>query len=146
MVVGAIAMAAWASDVFSPVQFPENYKQGVHHATVERGNIREELYVNREAIEAAKNGQALPSGTVITMEDYRDGRLFRYIAMEKRAGWGARHAPDVRNGDWAYQSFSPDRAVHRSEDVTRCMGCHKGQANSDYVFTLERMRSAALRP
>ncbi|MGF6975552.1 hypothetical protein QFZ94_004002 [Paraburkholderia sp. JPY465] len=124
------------------VAFPANYKDGIHYTTVERGNIREEIYANREAIEAAKKGQPLPSGTIITMEDYRDGRLFRYIVMEKRTGWGERYAQDVRNGDWEFQSFQPDRTVNRSENVSRCMGCHKAQGNNDFVFTLDRMRSA----
>lgn len=139
----AVATVVWAQGN-DRVNFPENYKSGVHYTTVERGNIREEIYANREAIEAAKKGQPLPSGTVITMEDYRDGRLFRYIVMEKRADWGQRYAQDIRNGDWEFQSFQPDRTVNRSENVTRCMGCHKGQARSDYVFTLDRMRTASL--
>jgi hypothetical protein len=71
------------------VVFPELYKEGVHYATVKRGNITEELFISRAAIDAAKKGQPLPSGTVITMEDHRDGKLFRYIVMEKRSGWGA---------------------------------------------------------
>ncbi|MCC6211555.1 MAG: cytochrome P460 family protein [Burkholderiales bacterium] len=137
------AMLAWAQGN-DRVAFPENYKGGIHYATVERGNIREEIYANREAIEAANKGQPLPSGTVITMEDFRDGRLFRYIVMEKRQGWGERYAQDIRNGDWEFQSFQPDRTVNRSENVTRCMGCHKAQVRNDHVFTLDRMRSAKL--
>ncbi|WP_322982074.1 cytochrome P460 family protein [Pseudomonas sp. C11] len=126
------------------VEFPQHYKDGVHYTTVERGNIREELYVNREAIEAAKNGGPLPSGTVITMEDYRDGRLFRYVVMEKREGWGERYAQDIRNGDWEFQSFQPDRTVNQSENVTRCMSCHKAKSSSDFLFTLDRMQSVQL--
>jgi hypothetical protein len=126
------------------VAFPASYKDGIHYATVERGNIREELFANRAAIEAAKKGLPLPSGSVITMEDYRDGRLFRYVVMEKRDGWGQRHGEDVRNGDWEFQSFGPDRSVNRSENVTRCMSCHKAQGGNDHVFTLDRMRGARL--
>jgi hypothetical protein len=37
--------------------------------------------------------QPMPSGTVITMEDYRDGKLFRYVVMEKSAGWGPDYPP-----------------------------------------------------
>lgn len=137
------ATFAWAQGN-NRVAFPANYKGGVHYATVERGNIREEIYANREAVEAAKKGQPLPSGAVITMEDYRDGRLFRYIVMEKRDGWGERYDQDIRNGDWEFQSFQPDRTVNRSENVTRCMGCHKSQNKNDYIFTLDRMRNATL--
>lgn len=124
------------------VSFPNDYKAWIHYSTVERGGIREELYTSRESIEAAKKGLPMPDGTIILMEDYRDGRLFRYVAMEKRLGWGERHQEDIRNGDWEFQSFAPDHTVNRSENVMRCMSCHKGQADTDYLFTRERMRAA----
>ncbi|MFY4257940.1 cytochrome P460 family protein [Achromobacter xylosoxidans] len=126
------------------VEFPANYRQGVHYATVERGGIREEIFTSQDAISAAKSGKPLPSGTVITMEDYREGKLFRYIVMEKRSGWGERYPESTRNGDWEFQAFHPDRTVNRSENVSRCMGCHKGQAGRDYVFTLDRIKSASV--
>ncbi len=137
----AVGMAVWASEISSPVQFPENYKQGVHYATVERGNVREEIYTSREAIEAASKNQPLPDGTVIFMEDYRDGKLLRYIAMEKRAGYGDAQPEDVRTGDWAFQSFGPDSRINRSENLARCMACHKPQARNDFVFTYARMQT-----
>lgn len=137
-----IGIVAWASDISSPVQFPENYKQGMHYATVTRGNIREEIYTSREAIEAAKKNQPLPDGTVILMEDYRDGELYRYIAMEKKAGYGASHPADIRTGDWAFQSFDRNQRVSRTENVGRCMACHQPQAKNDFVFTYNRMQAA----
>lgn len=124
------------------VNFPENVAEGVHYATVKRGNITEEPFISPAAIDAAKRGQSLPSGTVITMEDYRDGKLFRYIVMEKRSGWGAEYPPEKRNGEWEFQAFNADKSVHRSENLDRCFACHKGQAQTDFVFTLGRMTAA----
>lgn len=124
------------------VTFPAGYAEGVHYATVNRGNIREEIFAPREAIEAARNGQPFPDGTVITMEDYRGGALYRYIVMEKRAGWGNAYPADRRNGDWEYREFRADRTANRSEDGARCMGCHISQAGNDFVFTSDRMRAA----
>jgi len=86
IIVAAGVGVSFAADDL--VRFPETYRDGVHYATVTRGNIREELFVSREAIDAVKRGQPIPSGTIITMEDHRDGALFRYVVMEKRAGWG----------------------------------------------------------
>ena len=123
------------------VVFPERYKDGVHYATVKRGNITEELFTSRAAIDAVKKGQPIPSGTVITMEDHRDGNLFRYIVMEKRAGWGAEYPPEKRNGEWEFQAFNADKSLNRSEDLDRCFACHKGQAAQDFVFTHNRMKS-----
>lgn len=141
LAAGATGMAVWASEIASPVQFPENYRQGVHYATVERGNVREEIYTSRNALEAARNNQPLPDGTVILMEDYRDGKLLRYIAMEKKAGRGDSYPADVRTGDWAFQSFGPDRRINRSENLARCMACHQPQARNDFVFTYNRMQT-----
>ena len=72
----------------------------MHYATVQRGNITEELFTSSAAIDAVKNGQPIPSGTVIAMEDYRDGKLFRYVVMEKRTSWDADDPPEKRNGEW----------------------------------------------
>ncbi|MCC6192727.1 MAG: cytochrome P460 family protein [Anaerolineales bacterium] len=141
LAAGTAAVMVWANEVSSPVQFPEDYKQGVHYATVERGNVREEIYTSREAIEAARNNQPLPEGTVILMEDYRDGKLLRYIAMEKTAGYGGTQPADLRTGDWAFQSFGPDRRIDRRENLARCMACHQPQAKNDFVFTYGRMQT-----
>jgi hypothetical protein len=124
------------------VKFPEDFAEGMHYATVERGNVKEELFTSRAAIEAVKNGQPIPSGTVITLADYRDGRLFRYVVMEKRTGWGADYAPEKRNGEWEFQAFNADRLVNRNENLDRCFSCHKSQAQQDFVFTRDRMKNA----
>ncbi|WP_144084628.1 hypothetical protein [Advenella mimigardefordensis] len=64
------------------------------------------------------------------MEDYRNGELFRYVVMEKRDGWGDRYEESIRNGDWEFQSFRPDRSINRSVNVARCMGRHKNKATT----------------
>jgi hypothetical protein len=145
IVVSAMAMLPFAWQALAAgdlVVFPETYKQGVHYGTVKRGNVTEELFTSRAVIEAAKNGQPLPSGTVITMEDYRDGKLFRYVVMEKRTGWGADYPSEKRNGEWEFQAFNADRTINRDESLDRCFACHKGQAAQDFVFTLDRMKRA----
>ncbi len=66
------------------VHFPHDYADGVLYTTEHRGNIKEDIYVNREGYDAVNSGQPLPSGTVITLVDYRDNELYRYVVMEKR--------------------------------------------------------------
>ncbi|MTW19255.1 hypothetical protein GJ689_23955 [Rhodoplanes serenus] len=124
------------------VAFPTDFAEGVRYATVERGSIREEIFTSRKVLEAARTGRPLPSGTVITLVDYRDGKLFRYVVMEKRTGWGADYPPEKRNGEWEFQAFNADGSVNSRETLDRCFGCHRGQALQDFVFTLDRMRSA----
>lgn len=124
------------------VAFLDNFADGMRYATVERGDVYEEIFTSRAAVEAVKKGQPVPSGTVITLVDYRGRKLFRYVVMEKRSSWGAEYPPEKRNGEWEFQAFNADRSVNRSENLDRCFGCHKGQAQQDHVFTLDRMRSA----
>ena len=141
--VSGIVMNAYASGDL--VRFPDNFESGVHYATVERGNIREELFASREAVEAARRGEPLPGGTVITLVDYRDGKLFRYVVMEKRSGWGTQYPESKRNGEWEYQAFNADKSVNRNENLDRCFSCHKSEAANDFVFTLDRMKTAPSR-
>jgi signal transduction histidine kinase len=75
-----------------------------------------------------KQDKVLPSGTVFTLVDYRDGKLFRYVVMEKRSGWGAEYPPEKRTGEWEFQAFNADRTVNRAENLDRCFSCHKAQA------------------
>jgi hypothetical protein len=115
-------------------------RRPLHHR--ERGNITEELYTSRAAIDAAKNGEPLPSGRVIALVDYRDGKLFRYVVMEKRTGWGASYPSTLRNGEWEFQSFNPDKSVKADGQPDRCMSCHKSQEHQDFVWTVDQLRSA----
>jgi hypothetical protein len=127
------------------VKFPENYDKGINYATVIRGNVREEAYTSREAIEAVQNGQPIPNGTVITLEIYEDEELFDIFVMEKRTGWGDQNPPDTpRNGDWLYQEFNADRSVGYDIGIGRCFTCHANQERDNYVNTLDEMKSYEL--
>jgi Cytochrome P460 len=123
------------------VKFPESYTAGVLYATVDRGNITDEMFTSRAAIDAVKNGQPIPSGTVITLVDYRDGELVQYAVMEKRTGWGAEYPPENRNGEWEYQAFNADKSENDKEDLNRCFSCHKTKEQQDFVFTFDQMKS-----
>lgn len=142
LVVSGLCVAFGAKAGGELVQFPIHFADGVHYATVNRGNIKQDLYTSRAAIEAVKAGQPFPSGTVITLVDPHDGKLFRYVVMEKRTGWGADYPPDRRNGEWEFQAFNADRSVNRNENLDRCFSCHKGQAQNGFVFTRDRMKGA----
>lgn len=123
------------------VRFPQSYEEGVLYTTVHRGNIKEDIYTDRAAIEAVKAGRPIPGGTVITLVDYRDGELFRYVVMEKRSGWGSEYPADIRNGEWEYQAFNADRSVNEQEDLIRCFRCHQSEAHNDFVFTFDDMKN-----
>lgn len=127
------------------VTFPENHEDGVLYATVTRGNTYEEIYTSQEAIEAVQKGQPIPSGTVITLQIYRDEELYRYFVMEKRTGWGAQYPPEKRNGEWEYQSFTADKTVDYEADIDGCFSCHANREEDDFVNTYDEMESYELK-
>jgi hypothetical protein len=127
------------------VEFPENLEEGIVFATYDRGDIHENIYVNsREAIEAVQSGEELPSGTVITLEGFRDGELEHYLVMEKRNGWGSQYSPEERTGEWEFQAFTPDRVVMEDgiggEALGRCYSCHANQERDQYMNSMDQMK------
>jgi len=146
------------------VAFPENYVKGVIYMIIDRPNNKQltEYYVSQEAIDAAKKGMPLPSGTAITAVGFAakldeqgnlikgaDGHFVKtgnptgYRVMEKRAGWGADYPEDKRNGEWEYQVFKADKTVNTTADLNGCFGCHKPQDKQDFVFTYDKLKVAA---
>ena len=142
LVGAAMAARAQISTGSSLVKFPENYEQGVHYNTINRGNVREEMFTNADAVAAAKQGQPLPSGTVIVNEWYENGELTHYFIMEKRTGWGTEVSESARAGEWEFQDFLPNGAPKPGEDGSACKSCHRSQSNHDFVWTYERMSEA----
>lgn len=144
------------------VKFPENYAKGTLYTTVDRADNKQyrELYVSPpEAIAAAKKGEPLPSGTVLTLVQYAaklgaDGnpekdangrfikdKLLAYTVMEKRTGWGAEYPEAIRNGEWEYQAFRADRSVNTAAKLEICFTCHKPLgAKVDYVFSYDKLK------
>src|SRR5262249_28450000 len=70
--LAALAVAAPVSAGGAKVAFPENHEAGVLFTTVDRADNKQfrEFYTSAAALDAAKKGEALPSGTVITMRQY----------------------------------------------------------------------------
>jgi len=153
----AFATARAADDT---VMFPKNYAKGVLYATVDRPDLKQvrDLYAAQATIDSAKNG-ALPSGTVLTMVQYKaklddqgnpvkdangklvKGDLLAYFVLEKRTGWGADQPADKRVGEWKFQAFTPDQKVNDTANITACAGCHIPHAADDYLITRAKLKS-----
>jgi hypothetical protein len=135
----------------------------VLYTTVDRADNKQfrELFVSpAAAIDAAKKGEPLPDGTVLTLVQYRaqldaqgspvkgaDGRfvkgdLLAFTVMEKRAGWGAQLPENIRNGEWEYQAFTKDRQVNDKANLTACYQCHKPLDKQDFVFSYDKLKTA----
>jgi hypothetical protein len=144
------------------VAFPEAV--GTLYTTVDRADNKQyrELYVSpAAAIEAAKKGEPLPSGTVLTLIQFAaqldgqgnpvkdaNGRFIKtnvvaYTVMEKRAGWGTEYPDDIRNGDWEYQAFTADKKVNDKAVLANCFKCHKPLDKQDFVFSYDKLKAAS---
>jgi cytochrome P460 len=145
------------------VKFPEDHAKGVLYTTVDRPDNKQyrELYAPKEAIDALKAGKSIPSGTVLTMVNYKaklgadgnpekdaNGRFIKtdeiagIAVMEKRTGWGTEYADDIRNGEWEYQAFKADKTVNDKANLKSCFTCHKPLDKQDFVFSFDKMQSA----
>ena len=147
------------------IAFPENFAQGVMYTTLDRADNKQyrELFVTpAAAVEAAKKGEPLPSGTVITIVQYKaqvdaqgnpvkdangrfvKGDLIGYGVMEKRTGWGAEYPAETRNGEWEYQAFTADKKVNEKANLAGCFQCHKPLPSSqDFVYSYDKLKAAA---
>lgn len=167
-VLSVAALAAVAFTVVAlaggdKVKFPENYAKGVLYTTVDRADVKQyrELFAPQAAIDAVKAGKPIPSGSVLTMVNYKaklnaagepekdaNGRFIKtdeiagVAVMEKRAGWGAEYPDDMRNGEWEYQAFKGDKTVNDKANLKTCFTCHKPHDKQDFVFSFEKMKTA----
>ena len=145
------------------VAFPADYAAGELFTTVDRADNKQfrEFYTSAAALAAAKKGEPLPNGTVITMLQYAakldaqgnpekdangrfiKGNLVAYAVMEKRTGWGAEYPDNVRNGEWEYQVFKADKTPNAAANLAACFNCHKPYDKQDFVFLYDKMKAAA---
>jgi plastocyanin len=161
--VSAVAIVASVRAGGEKVAFPENWAKDTLYATVDRYDVKQyrELYATPAAVEAARKGEPIPSGTVLTLLQYKaqvdaagapvkgaDGKfvkgdLLAYTVMEKRTGWGTEYSDDIRNGEWEYQAFLPDKSVNAKANLKACFECHKPHAAQDFVISLASLKGTA---
>ncbi len=143
------------------VKFPAAYEKGVKYGVVSnpKNKLYREFYTTKDAVDAAKAGKPIPSGTWIVMKSFKskadptgaplkgpDGHFVKdelaaYAVMEKRTGWGKEYPDNLRNGEWEYQAYTPARAVNDKANLKACFECHKPKDGDDYLFTLGMMKS-----
>jgi len=141
------------------IKLPTDF--GTLYTTVDRADNKQfrEYYANAAAVAAAKRGEPLPAGSVLTgllfkakldaqgnPEKGSDGRFIKdeligYAVMEKQTGWGSGVPADLRNGEWEYQNFTAAKAVNEKANLKGCYECHRDKvgAAKDFVFTLDNV-------
>jgi plastocyanin len=158
--LAAIAMAqALVPPGPNNLKFPQNWDKGVMYATVDRPDTKQyrEFYTSAEAVQAARDGKEIPNGTVITLAAYAakvdaegkpvkdaNGRFIKdklvaVNSMQKEAGWGNDIPAAIRNGDWIYQSFTPDGQVNDKANLSACFQCHLPFAKDQYLTNLAKL-------
>ncbi len=145
------------------VTFPEGYKDTfTKYHTINFPATRQVryYYANKAAVQAAKDGKALPDGSVLFAEVYAarldadkkpvtgaDGfyvadKLLFYTAMARGAGWGKDIPEMLRNADWNYAVFTTDKKHRPGVNQAECLACHKPLDNVSYTFTLKQLAEA----
>jgi cytochrome c553 len=148
----------------SKMAFPKDFPKGFteYGARNKEGqNAVARAYVNDVGMKAAKAGQPLPDGTIFMVINYaakldankkpapdKDGiwateKIAGYEGMEMRAGWGAAVPELVRNLNWNYAVFGPDKAQKADLNQMICQVCHVPAASKGYVFSLEKLQAKA---
>jgi cytochrome c553 len=147
----------------SHVAFPEGYKDTfTKYHTINFPATRQVrfFFANPIAVQAAREGKPLPDGSVLFNETYAakldadqkpvmggDGffvadKLLSYGAMARGAGWGKDIPEMLRNGDWNYAVFTPDKHHRPGVNQAECFACHKPREAVSYTFTLKELAEA----
>jgi hypothetical protein len=160
LTLGSLAAGVAAADpgAGGKVAFPERYAEGVMYATMDRpakddpaapesAAQSRKYYATASAIKALRNGEPIPSGSVITMVKYGaaldaqgqplrhdNGRFIRgellgFSVMEKRTAW-------------AFQDFTADGRPKLITNRTACVECHHSQEKTDFLFTWQKIKAA----
>jgi len=154
---GEPSTAPVASSMAYPTGFPADYSE-YDRENDEKSRVITVRYANRVALEAARKGQPLPSGSVLVSANYAavlsaDGRpeldakgqwklgTVRSLAgMESQTGWGEPVPKLLRNGDWNYGLWTPDGQSRLRGMHPQCLACHQPKAAQSYVFTWDALR------
>jgi cytochrome c553 len=148
--------------VVLPADFPNGFTK---YQTVNRADLGQVrfIFANAVAVQAAREGRSLPDGSVIVLEQHTakldsskrpivgaDGfyladRLLAYAVMGRAAGWGEEFPDMLRNADWNYASFTPEKQIRSGFHQADCLACHKPLDQLSYVFSFEPLKAAAHR-
>jgi len=161
---GAAAKSEFMPNIVKTnVAFPEGYKEKFakyHTINFPATKQVRYYYANDVAVHAARDGKALPDGSVLFAEVYSaklDGnqnpmadengffvpdKLVAYTAMEREAGWGQDFPDMLRNENWNYAVFTPAKQQRPGVNQAECLACHKPLDKASYTFTLKELTAA----
>ena len=166
--IGTLALAGALSAVAqmlvppgpNKVAFPADWAKGTLYATVDRPDTKQyrEFYAAPEVVQAARAGQPIPDGALITLAAYAaqldpagvplkdangrylKGKLLAVNVQQKKRGFGDDIPAAIRNGDWVYQTFSPEGVPNDKANLAACYQCHLPFAKDDYLTNLAKLQ------
>ncbi|MFL6663757.1 MAG: cytochrome P460 family protein [Rhizobacter sp.] len=145
------------------VTFPENYRTTfTKYHTINFPATRQvrTYWANPVALKAAREGRALPNGSVLFAEVYSaqldadkkpvtgaDGffvpdQLVSYTAMARDAGWGRDIPEMLRNEEWNYAVFTAAKQLRPGVNQAECLACHKPLDKTSFTFTLDKLATS----
>lgn len=113
------------------------------------------LYANKAAVDGYKANGVLPDGSIIMMEVYKakldadgkpvtaqdgfyqEGALAAYAMMQNQKGSGADVPIELRNADWQYDFFTPNKEHKAGINKAECLACHQPLGEQSYMFSYE---------
>ena len=140
-----------------PEGYPANFTM---YQTVNRADINQVryLYANAVALAAARDGKTLPEGSVLVLEQHAaklgddkkplvgaDGfyvrdRFLAYAIMGREAGWGNDIPEMLRNENWNYTVFTPEKKMRAGVNQAECLACHKPLDKVSFTFSIEPLK------
>jgi plastocyanin len=162
--LGAVGLAMGQQALVAPgpnkVAFPEHWSKWAMYATVDRPDTKQyrEFYTTADVLAAAKAGQSIPDGAVIVLAAYMaqvdaagvplkdakgrflKGKLAAVNVQQKKKGHGDDVPASIRNGDWQYQSFTPDGKANDKANLTACYQCHLPFAKDEFLTNLAKLK------
>ena len=156
----AVGQQALVNPGPNKVAFPENWSKGTLYATVDRPDTKQyrEFYTTPDVLEAVRAGKPVPDGAVLTLAAYMaqvdaagvplkdangrfiKGNLAAVNVQQKKKGHGDDIPVAIRNGDWQYQSFTPDGKVNDKANLSACYQCHLPFAKEEYLTNLAKLK------
>jgi cytochrome c553 len=157
---GATAATAATLKLATRATFPTEYERDFTlyftQFVADDGQIKR-YFASPATVAAVRQGQPMPDGAVIIVEvyaavlddkgqprrdvsgQYQRGRLLAYPVMQNSKGAGAEIPVTLRNSDWTYALFGPDRKPRANANHAECLACHKPRAGSSFMFTFDEL-------
>jgi hypothetical protein len=67
--------------------------------------------------------------------------LLAYAVMGRAAGWGKDIPELLRNEDWNYAVYTPEKMVRPGVNQAECLACHKPLDKVSFTFSLPALRA-----